>query len=51
MVLEKWLSAIRHHCGRPFRKCGDEEDVEIRRRLQELLDREKPIEQPPLNST
>jgi hypothetical protein len=44
MLLEGWFSAIRKHCNRPFRQSGDEEAVEIRRLLQELLELEKPAE-------
>jgi hypothetical protein len=47
MPLADWFSAIRQHCSRPFRQSGDEEGVEIRRQLQELLDLEKPIEKAP----
>jgi hypothetical protein len=47
MLLEGWFLAIRKHCSRPFRQFGDEEAVEIRRRLQELLELEKPIEKGP----
>ena len=47
MPLADWFSAIRQHCSRPFRQSGDEEGVEIRRLLQELLDLQKPIEKAP----
>jgi len=47
MLLEGLFSAINQHCSRRFRRSGDEEGVEIRRLLQELLDREKPIEKVP----
>ena len=47
MLLADWFSAIRQHCSRPFRQSGDEEGVEIRRLLQELLDLERPIEKAP----
>lgn len=47
MLLEAWFSAIRQHCRRPFRQFSDEEGVEIRRLLQELLDLEKPTEKAP----
>jgi hypothetical protein len=47
MLLEGWLSAIRQHCSRPFRQSGDDEVVEIRRLLQELLDLERPTEKAP----
>lgn len=47
MLLEDWLSTIRQHCRRPFRQSSDEEGVEIRRLLQELLDLEKPTEKAP----
>jgi len=47
MLLKGWFSAIRQHCSRRFRQSGDEEGVEIRRLLQELLDLEKPTEKVP----
>jgi hypothetical protein len=47
MLLEDLFSTINQHCSRRFRRSGDEEGVEIRRLLQELLDLEKPIEKVP----